>query len=249
MEYLTEMQKIVDKFFSSSKVLSYYSRPRLHLAERKLFKKYLKKKGKVLDLGCGAGRVAIPLAKMGFEVIGIDNNQKMIDTANALKRKNNVKNVKFIHVDASRMKFKKESFDYVLTMENSLEHIPGKKKREEVLRKVNNYLRSDGLLILSFNPYFYLFKKFLKLQMSNVSNLIKNNLEFNDCMLNTKNGKIYYHCFTPFEIKNLLRRTGFRDLAVITHNQLDKTKNRFKSNKIYDLLSPLLYKFWVVKKG
>jgi len=45
MEYLTEMQKIVDKFFSSSKVLSYYSRPRLHLAERKLFKKIFRVEG------------------------------------------------------------------------------------------------------------------------------------------------------------------------------------------------------------
>jgi 2-polyprenyl-3-methyl-5-hydroxy-6-metoxy-1,4-benzoquinol methylase len=248
MEYLTEMQKIVDNFFSSSKVLSYYSKPRLRLAERKLFKIYLKKKGKVLDLGCGAGRVAIPLAKMGFEVIGVDNNPKMIDAANALKRKYNVKNVKFIRIDASRMKFKKESFDYVLMMENSLEHIPGRRKREKILRKVNKPLHSDGLLILSFHSYFYPLKRFLKIQMSNISNLIKKNFELNDCILNTKKGKIYFHCFTPFEIENLLRRTGFKISAVISLNQLDKTKNRLKSNKVYSLITPLLYTFWVAKK-
>jgi len=47
-------------------------------------------------------------------------------------------------------------------MENSLEHIPGKKKREKILRKANNLLRPDGLLILSFNPYFYRLKSSLK---------------------------------------------------------------------------------------
>ncbi|MEK6151924.1 class I SAM-dependent methyltransferase [Flavobacteriaceae bacterium 3-367] len=33
------------------------------------------KKGKVLDLGCGQGRDAIPLARMGFDVVGIDNSK------------------------------------------------------------------------------------------------------------------------------------------------------------------------------
>ena len=32
-------------------------------------------KGKVLDLGCGQGRDAIPLARMGFEVRAIDSSQ------------------------------------------------------------------------------------------------------------------------------------------------------------------------------
>ena len=32
----------------------------------------IKQKGKLLDLGCGQGRDAIALAKIGFEVTGID---------------------------------------------------------------------------------------------------------------------------------------------------------------------------------
>lgn len=36
-------------------------------------------KGKLLDLGCGQGRNAIPLARLGFEVTGIDNSKVGIE--------------------------------------------------------------------------------------------------------------------------------------------------------------------------
>ena len=38
--------------------------------------------GKVLDLGCGQGRNAIPLAILGFEVVGIDISRVGIEQIN-----------------------------------------------------------------------------------------------------------------------------------------------------------------------
>jgi 2-polyprenyl-3-methyl-5-hydroxy-6-metoxy-1,4-benzoquinol methylase len=38
----------------------------------------------VLDAGCGTGRVAIELARRGIEVVGIDADASMIDTARRL---------------------------------------------------------------------------------------------------------------------------------------------------------------------
>lgn len=37
--------------------------------------------GPILELGCGTGRVLIPLAKAGYEVIGVDNEKAMLDQA------------------------------------------------------------------------------------------------------------------------------------------------------------------------
>ena len=36
------------------------------------------RKGKVLDLGCGQGRDAIPLARLGYEVMGVDHSKVLI---------------------------------------------------------------------------------------------------------------------------------------------------------------------------
>ena len=46
----------------------------------------LKKKGRLLDVGCGQGRDAIPLAKMGFQTTGIDISTVGIMQLNAIAK-------------------------------------------------------------------------------------------------------------------------------------------------------------------
>ena len=47
----------------------------------------IKVKGKLLDVGCGQGRDAIPLAKLGFTVTGIDNSKVGIEQLNKIAEK------------------------------------------------------------------------------------------------------------------------------------------------------------------
>lgn len=49
------------------------------------FSKY-PKNGKILDLGCGQGRDSIPLARLGFDVIGIDNSRVGIEQMNQIAK-------------------------------------------------------------------------------------------------------------------------------------------------------------------
>src|SRR5438874_377731 len=39
--------------------------------------------GPVLEVGCGSGRVLLPLARAGFEVVGIDTSAPMLDRLKA----------------------------------------------------------------------------------------------------------------------------------------------------------------------
>lgn len=61
-------------------------------------------KGKLLDVGCGTGRVSIPLAEIGFEVIGIDISPTYINIANRRAKEKNVEGrANFIVCDAREM--------------------------------------------------------------------------------------------------------------------------------------------------
>ncbi|MDH4278799.1 MAG: class I SAM-dependent methyltransferase [Acidimicrobiia bacterium] len=39
--------------------------------------------GRILDAGCGMGRVGLELARRGYEVVGVDNDDDMLDRARA----------------------------------------------------------------------------------------------------------------------------------------------------------------------
>ena len=43
--------------------------------------------GPVLDLGCGTGRVAIPIAQAGVQVVGLDSSAEMLKLARAKARR------------------------------------------------------------------------------------------------------------------------------------------------------------------
>lgn len=55
---------------------------------------------KILDVGCGSGRVAIQLARRGANATGIDFSENMLQMANVMAEKLEVKNnCQFIHDD------------------------------------------------------------------------------------------------------------------------------------------------------
>jgi len=105
------------------------------------FLKTLKKKSKILDLGCGTGRFANYYAKRGHNVIGIDFSKEMIRIG---KRK--YKNLKLIHKDMLKIKYKKETFD-AICITYSLFHVT-KNNAKKVIKNSYNWLKPNGILFL-----------------------------------------------------------------------------------------------------
>ena len=69
----------------------------------------LTKNDKIIDLGCGDGRILFKAVQMkNFKGIGIDINEKLIDECNSKARKENLTNKLKFYVDD----FSKENFDF-----------------------------------------------------------------------------------------------------------------------------------------
>src|ERR1043166_8838193 len=72
---------------------------------------------KVLDVGCGDGTTAIPEAKLGADVLGVDIASNLIEAGNSRARKEGLNNCRFQEGDASNLhELKDHSFDLVVSI-------------------------------------------------------------------------------------------------------------------------------------
>ena len=69
----------------------------------------------VLDLGCGTGRLAIPIAELSRKVIGIDSSEEMLEVARCKSKQ--LKNVEYKRAEIlRRLPFDDASFDKVVAV-------------------------------------------------------------------------------------------------------------------------------------
>ncbi len=66
---------------------------------------------KILDSGCGNGRISSVLAQQGHKVVGIDINESEIEYAKSIHH-----NIRFLVADSTDLPFKDNSFDHVVTL-------------------------------------------------------------------------------------------------------------------------------------
>jgi ubiquinone/menaquinone biosynthesis C-methylase UbiE len=59
-------------------------------------------RGRVLDIGCGTGNYAIELAKLGFQVVGVDFSTRMLANARAKAVARGLENLEFRRADFNR---------------------------------------------------------------------------------------------------------------------------------------------------
>lgn len=72
---------------------------------------------KVLDLGCGDGTTAIPAAKLGADVLGVDIASNLVKAGNERVRKENLSNCRFQEGDATDLnELADDSFDLVVSI-------------------------------------------------------------------------------------------------------------------------------------
>jgi SAM-dependent methyltransferase len=77
----------------------------------------IRKGMKVLDLGCGDGTTALPQAKLGAEVLGVDIARNLVEAGNRRAREHGLANLRFQHGDASSLhELGDRTFDRVVSI-------------------------------------------------------------------------------------------------------------------------------------
>ncbi len=112
-----------------------------------LLVKFMKEKGKVLDLGCGAGGFSLLLEDLGFEVIGVDNSDYMLSLAQSFAKEKGSR-VEFVKGDARNLPFEDSSFDYVIFIDNLVHFEP--LELGKAFREIARVLKPGGKLFLQF---------------------------------------------------------------------------------------------------
>jgi SAM-dependent methyltransferase len=105
-------------------------------------------RGRVLDLGCGAGRVALHLQSRGLEVVGVDVSPLAVEVA----RKRGATDAR-VGTVATAVK-EGELFDTILLLGNNLGLLAGERQGRRLLRRLARLATEEGRILAgSYDPY------------------------------------------------------------------------------------------------
>ena len=105
---------------------------------------------RLMDLGCGKGRHAVSMAKMGHDVVGVDLSDRSISFAQSAYQ--SVEGLSFVRADMRTLgaHFKTDSFGGVLLLFTSFGYFEDDKDHDSVLTQINSLLQPGGLLVLDY---------------------------------------------------------------------------------------------------
>lgn len=174
-------------------------------------KKYIKDGERILDLGCGNGRLFELFKGRNIEYLGIDFSEKLIEKAQ--KRYGNY----FKVVNLLELPFSDGYFDSIWSIA-VFHHLPSKQLRLKALREIKRVLKKNGKIVVTcwnlWQPdYLKLLLKFTLIKVFRGSKLdFKDIFVPKGVLIPGKRGKtkFYYHVFTKKELKKLFQKAGFK---------------------------------------
>ncbi|MCX7778744.1 MAG: methyltransferase domain-containing protein [Patescibacteria group bacterium] len=195
----------------------------------KLFLAYLNDGDKILDIGCGNGRLYDLLKEKSIEYVGIDNSERLVEMA---KKKFPMTRSEFLVMDALNLEFRDEEFDAVF-MIAVLPHLPSQKLQIKVLSEAYRVLKIDGYLFLTcwnlWQPKLFFHNFIQRLKKPK----LYQDLGWKDFFVpwHLSSNEIiqrFYHAFTKKELKKILEKVHFK-VQDIFYEERGQKSNWLKS--------------------
>ncbi len=154
----------------------------------------LRKRSKILDVGCGNGRNLLPFK--GHDLYGLDFSREMLMFAKKFSDKHDL-NIKLVQGDARSLPFKSNTFDLILSIA-VLHHL---RNPLIALMEIHRVLKPGGTLVASvWNKWQ---SRFL------VDSILRRREVFVPWRTGNVVYKRYYRLLSKKDLKQLLRMAGF----------------------------------------
>jgi ubiquinone/menaquinone biosynthesis C-methylase UbiE len=177
------------------------------------------KQGRLIDLGCGTGRLLLAFASRGWRVLGVDLSEEMLTVARRKAATAGLA-IELLRANLTELGFLADSsFDLAACLFSTLGMIRGADNRRRVAAGVFRLLRPGGLFVLHVHNRWYnawdrggrawLMKDWLQSTFGGA--------EGGDRLMPVHQGVagLTLHLFSRREIVRLLREVGFRIVEVL----------------------------------
>jgi SAM-dependent methyltransferase len=241
----TDALSTVKAQYSTPDVIREYSTVGMFPSEAKIVSQFIPEGSDVLELGCGAGRVTVDMARRGYRMTGVDLMPTMLAVAKEQAEANGVE-IDLRVMDVTELTFSPESYSCVYYSFNGLEQIPGRAKRQKVLEDVYRILEPGGTFILATRSGLAIGKRTLAWILIIGRYLLSRATGTNQEMELGDRCWSGFYCFyiNPFRMRAACRALGFK----LKYFNAEPYVNRGKEAALRSNFSNARMIFYVFKK-
>ncbi|MBR4030407.1 MAG: class I SAM-dependent methyltransferase [Clostridia bacterium] len=210
----------------------------------KIFDKYMDYKPKLmLELACGTGTVTSILADKGYDMIGADLSEDMLNVA----REKCSPSVLLLNQDMTDFELY-GTVDVILCLLDSVNYVTDKKKLQKMFNLAHNYLEYGGLFVFDINSAY---------KLKNIiaeNTFIRETEDIYSVWENEQNGEFVKFCLNFFvkdgdekyerfyeehkeriyeidEVLSMLKKAGFEYIKVLGENSFNQPSE--KEERVY----------------
>ena len=207
-------------------------------SEEILFGELFEEEDRLLDLGCGTGRISFGLWRNGYrKVEGLDISAGMIDAAREYAETHGMP-VRFMVGDATALPFEAAVFDGVIFGFGGWMQMPGRENRRAALRECRRVLKPGKALL--FTTHDREMEEYEGFWESEGKKGVREGMEFGDIFEEGPHGVVFVHMPTCAEVEEDLRAAGWEEFRHYLRSDLAE-----EDEVVEDLSDPC--RFWVAR--